>query len=909
MNGAVAIIGLACRFPGAVDADAFWRLLRDGQESIARFTETPPVDAPGYVAAAGVVPGIDHFDADYFGLTPRAAQILDPQQRLFLQACADALHCAGYDPARCRAAVGVFGGQARSSYYDLVRARRDLVRVVGERAISIGNDKDHLATGVAYRLDLKGPAVTVQTACSTSLVAVHLAAESLLGGECDMALAGGVSLRVPQEEGYVPVEGLSSRDGHCRTFDAAADGTVPSGGVGVVLLKLLENALRDGDVIRAVLRASAVNNDGSGKVGYTAPSVEGQEAVIVEALELGGVDARDVSYIEAHGTATPLGDVVELGALTAAFRRYTSDNNFCRIGSVKTNIGHPDTAAGVAGLIKTVLALENRLLPPSLHFEEPNPELSLDASPFVVNAELSAWQLPEKAPAVAGVSSFGIGGTNAHVIVEAAPARDASADYGTPEMFIVSGHTPAALAEAVAGAAGALDDPRVSAVDLAYTLRVGRPLLQHRLAVLAPTRAEAASALRSAAERRESSGTATPVASVVFVFAGGGAEHPRMVGDLYLSEDVFRSRLDEAAETLAACGAPDVRKLLVLNPGGKPPRPELWDVGARHASLFAVELAAAALYRSWGLEPAALLGHSLGHYVAATLADVVTLDEAARLVVLRAEVFSRLPAGTMTAVALSEAEVRPLLPPELDIAAVNTPSSTVVAGELHAMDALERSLARRGVVTRRLDTVVGAHSPLLDAVREDFVAEVATVRLEPPRIPVVSTLDGGWLQDAEAIDPAYWGRHLREPVRFSDALELLVRGGPRLFIELAPGRGLSSLARRHPLIGPDSLCVAALPHQDEARAASETAYAALAKLWEAGADVAWERFRPGHGRRSIAPPFPWQRVRHWVDVEANDDRAASATRDLVGSPGGLIAVVDDQLELMAQQLRVLRDAG
>ncbi|MER6029500.1 beta-ketoacyl synthase N-terminal-like domain-containing protein [Streptomyces sp. NPDC001851] len=623
-DGRIAVIGLACRYPGARDADGFWSNLRDGVESISRLPRSPGAAERHTVDAAGLVADIDRFDAALFGYTARDAALLDPQQRLFLECSWEALESAGYDTTRHPGSIGVFAGQASSAYLRQIQASPGLRDRIPYRRLELGNDKDFLATSVAYRLDLRGPAISVQSACSTSLVAVHLAVQSLLNGECDMALAGGVSLRVPQDRGYRPEEGISSPDGHCRAFDQDAGGCVPSGGAGVVVLKPLAAALNDGDSIRAVILGSAVNNDGAARVGYTAPGVEGQTAVVQEALDIAGVDPETVSYVEAHGTGTPLGDMIEVAALTAAYGARTDRRRWCGLGSVKTNIGHADAAAGVAGLIKAVLALENELIPPSLNHRVPNPRIGFEQTPFRVVTSATPWPRTEAAPRRAGVSSFGMGGTNAHLVLEEAPdrapaARAEGAGGAVPEegaeLLLLSAQTPQALEQLADRIRHFLrQNPGVRIADVAYTLRVGRRALPHRAAVVCRDTADAVRRLRPELWVRGVAGNEAP--SVAFVLPDVPVAPEGTHRDP--AAEVRRST-PGLARDLAALSA------LVRAETGLDPATD------DRLLLFALQTAAARQLMSWGVVPEAMAGRGVGAWSAAFLSGTVPRTELMRL--------------------------------------------------------------------------------------------------------------------------------------------------------------------------------------------------------------------------------------------------------------------------------------
>jgi len=643
----IAIVGMACRFPGAKDVDEFWNNLKEGVESISFFTDeelrasgVPPstLGDPDYVKAKGVVDDVDLFDAAFFGFNHREAQILDPQHRLFLECAWQAIEGAGHDCERYGGRIGVYAGTSMNTYLLSLYSNRDLMESFGPLQLLIASDKDFLATRVSYKLNLTGPSITVQTACSTSLVAVHLACQSLLNGECDMALAGGVSIRIPQKSGYLyQGGGIVSPDGHCRAFDAGANGTVSGDGVGVVLLKRLEDALEEGDSVRAIIKGSAINNDGAMKAGFTAPSVNAQAIVIAEAQAMAGVDAETISYVEAHGTGTALGDPIEVAALREAFRTTTDRNGFCAIGSVKTNIGHLDAAAGVAGLIKVVKALEEKKLPPSLHFERPNPKADFADSPFYVNNTLAEWRGHGK-PLRAGVSSFGMGGTNVHAIVEEAPRADAPASSRPWHLLMLSAKSGSALEAATSNLAGYLDrNPGANLADVAFTLQAGRRAFDHRRITVCRDQGDARATLRTLDRQRVFTSLHDDVdRPVVFMFSGQGSQYVNMGLDLYQAEGEFREQVDLCSEILGPALGVDLRDVMYPDEAKREDSARLLDqTFITQAAVFVIDYALARLWMRWGVQPRAMIGHSIGEYVAACLAGVFTLEDALRLVAAR----------------------------------------------------------------------------------------------------------------------------------------------------------------------------------------------------------------------------------------------------------------------------------
>ncbi len=917
----IAVIGMNGRFPGAGNVAEFWRNLRDGVESIVRFTDEEQIAAgvppallklPNYVNAGTVLENPDHFDAAFFGYSPREAEIIDPQQRLFLECAWQVLELAGYDADKYAGRVGVYAGVSMNTYLLFyLTANRELVNAVGAFQTSIGNDKDFLPTRVSYKLNLNGPSINVQTACSTSLVAVHLACQSLLAGECDMALAGGVSLSVPQRAGYFFDEGgIASSDGHCRTFDAKADGTVDGNGVAAVVLKRLADALADGDRIHAVIKGSAINNDGSDRVGFTAPSLKGQTAVIKDALAVADVEAETITYVEAHGTATPLGDPIEVAALTRAFRASTQKKGFCALGSVKSNVGHLDAAAGVTGLIKTVLALEHRQLPPSLHFTQPNPQIDFADSPFYVNARLRGWEAPEGVPRRAGVSAFGLGGTNAHVILEEAPATEPSGASRPWQLLLLSAKTAPALDAATANLVeyfkeGTGLDERPGLADVAHTLQVGRRSFEHRRALVCQDRADALGALETRNPERVLDGRhAAGERPVVFMFPGLGDHYVGMGRGLYQTEATFREQVDLCSEQLKSLTGTDLREVLYPGEPGRPaeaaaakasrgfdlrrmlypekeaegsPAHRLNQTRIAQPAVFVIEYALARLLMEWGLSPEAMIGYSIGEYVAACLAGVFTLEESLTLLARRAEMIQETPGGAMLAVPLPPEEVETLLDGRLSLAATNGPELCVVAGETEAVAELEQRLAGRGLVYRRLQTTHAFHSRMMEPTAPAFLELFKQANPRPPRVPFVSNLTGTWITDEQAADPAYWARHMCEGVRFSEGLQTLWQQPDRILLEIGPGQTLSSMALSHPSRPADWEALACLRHSYDPQPDSAFLLGALGRLWLAGAHIDWQGFYKHERRRRVPlPTYPFERKRYWIEPRRAQRPAAPA---------------------------------
>ena len=891
----IAIVGMAGRFPGARTVLEFWRNLRDGVESLTVFSDeeltargvAPALlRQPGYVKSGRVVDGFDRFDAAFFGVSPREAELIDPQQRLFLECAWEALEDAGYDPDRVPRRVGVYAGARMNGYLANVYSNPAIVSTVGDLQIQVANDKDYLATRVSYKLNLGGPSLTVQTACSTALVAIHLATQALLSGECDMALAGGVGVRVP-ELGYLYAEGdVNSPDGHVRAFDAGARGTVFGSGLGIVVLKRLEDALAAGDNVRAVVKGSAITNDGALKVGFTAPGLDGQARVVRAAQLAAEVAPETITYVEAHGTGTAIGDPIEIAALTRAFREGTGENGFCAVGSVKTNIGHLGAAAGIASVIKTVLAMEQRLLPPSLFFEQPNPQIDFTASPFYVNDRLSEWPARNGGPRRAGVSAFGMGGTNAHVILEEAPARPTAEPSRPWQLLLLSARTPAALESATANLAGHLEaHPGLDLGDVAHTLEVGRKAFDHRRAVVCRDLADAVETLRTLAPERTATGVSRgqdrPVA---FLFSGQGAQYSGMGAGLYGAEPAYRAEIDRCSELLAPHLGFDLREVLDPVPGqAEEMGRRLGQTAVTQPALFAVEYALARLWMSWGVTPRAMLGHSVGEYVAACLAGVFSLPDALALVAARGRLMQELPAGAMLSVPLPAEEVERLLGPHLSLAAVNAPGRLVVSGPEDAVEALRRRLEEQGVAARRLHTSHAFHSAMMEPILAPFVRQISALELRPPQIPYLSNVTGTWITPAQATDPGYWAQHLRHTVRFADGVRELCAEPDRLLLEVGPGNTLTTLAQRHPDRAPGQAVIASLPRSQDRQGALPFVLRARGQLWLHGAATDGAGLHSAPRRRVSLPTYPFEGERFWIDAGsfgdlATDPGAASGKR-------------------------------
>lgn len=907
----IAIIGMAGRFPASSDLRQFWQNLADGRECISFFSDEELLSSglspeeiarPEYVRARGIVEDCERFDAGFFKFTPREAEITDPQQRLFLECAWEAFEDAGYVPDTFGGLIGVFAGVGTSTYffYQLVPALGNGF-AFSDTASMLSNEKDFLPTRVSYKLNLRGPSVAISTGCSSSLVATHMACKSLLAGECDMALAGGVSIHFPVKTGYLFQEGgFASPDGHCRTFDAQAHGSVFGSGVGVVLLKRLEDALADRDSIYGVIKGSAINNDGSRRVGFTAPSIEGQSEVIRLARLMAEVDPDSITYIETHGTATPLGDPIEIQALIETSADSSLRKQSCAIGSVKANIGHTAEASGVAGLIKTVLSLKHRKIPASLHFTKPNPKIDLENSPFYVNDKLKEW-VGNGSPLRAGVSSFGIGGSNAHVVLEEAPAIASEKSHRNCNLLTISARSGAALEASTDRLCAFLtENKHVNLGDVAFTSHVGRKSLDYRRVLVCQDVDGAANALKTRDRQKVFSNVRPPLeaANVVMMFPGLGDNHPRMAEELYQTEPFFRAELDRCFELLqpeikadfhsalqvstssatpkvpasTAKSGPDLRKMLGRGNGAGAGHAVSTRTDLAQIALFITEFAVARLWMYWGLRPKALIGYSLGEFTAACVAEVFSLQDALKIVSARAKLIQSLPAGAMLALPLPKQDVECFTGDDLCVAAVNGPSLTVLSGSVAMIEQIQARLKSDGVDTRRVQTSHALHSRFMAAIAESFTEVVRQFPAKPPRIPYVSNVTGDWIQPQEACSPEYWARHLCGTVRFGEGIEKLRQSGSHIFLEAGPGQTLCSLLLQHPACrsGEPVVGLQSLSSVYDNTGDSFILLSSLGRLWLEGWSPNWQAFHADdHRSRVSLPTYPFERKVYRVQPLGN----------------------------------------
>jgi amino acid adenylation domain-containing protein len=920
----IAIVGMAGRFPGAANVDEFWRNLCQGVEAVRPFAPEEMAEAgvdaetlknPNYVKAGIVLEDADCFDAAFFGYKPREVELMDPQHRIFLECAWSALEHAGYDSEEYEGQIGVFGAVARNNYllHNLL-PNRELVESAGLHQIVIGNDKDYPATRAAFKLNLRGPCLSVQTACSSSGVAIHLACQSLLAGECDMALAGGGRILVPMTAGYLYEEGgIQSPDGHCRAFDAKAQGTVLGSGIAMLVLKRLSDALRDGDSVYAVVKGTAINNDGAAKVGFTAPSVEGQARVIAEALALAGVSAETISYVETHGTGTSLGDPIEVTALTRAFRESTGKKGYCAIGSVKTNIGHLDAGAGAAGVIKTALALKHKLLPPSLNFEKPNPQIDFASSPFYVNTRLSEWRV-DGVPRRAGVSSFGLGGTNAHIILEEPPEAEPPSQSRSSHLLLLSAKSNEALERVTSNLASFLErNPQTNLANVAYTLQVGRRGFDCRRMLVCKNVGEAIKMLRSPdSQNRISDRVEAADKRMVFMFPGQGAQRVNMGLELYKDEPTFRKEVDYCAEILKPNLDIDIRHIIHPSEGKEEEASRLLAKTLyAQPSLFTISYALARLWQEWGVEPDEMIGHSVGEYVAACLAGVFSVEDVLPMLAMRGKLMQDLPGGSMLAVSLPETDARQYLGNELSLAAVNNPSNCVISGPVEAVEQLRKELAKARIASRHLQTSHAFHSAMVDPIVDPFKRALKNVRLNPPKIPFISSSTGTWITAEQATDVNYWARHLRETVRFAEGLREVTKKPGCVMIEVGPGSVLSGVAR-HPAYKSGVYKVISslgpLPGRNE----TQSLLNGIGQAWLAGIKIDWLRFNAHQRRLRIGlPTYSFERKRYWVDppkIEkisiVNVDDFSTESEGLRRGDGKRVSATDRESVLLENEISV-----
>jgi acyl transferase domain-containing protein/acyl carrier protein len=894
----VAIVGMAGRFPGAKNVDEFWDNLKNGvnsieflsdEELLANGVKAEDLEKENYVRAYASLAGIDEFDAGFFGYSPREAEILDPQHRLFLECAWEALENAGYDSEQYSGNIAVYAGAALNSYLVNLASNSHYRENSDRTQVVISNVMGLMPTRVSYKLNLTGASCGIQTGCSTSLVSVHIACQSLLNKECDMALAGGVSIGSGEKTGYLYQEdGVLSPDGYCRAFDVNAKGTVFGNGVGIVVLKRLRDAIQDGDHIYAIIKATAINNDGSQKVGLTAPSVTGQAKAITNALAKAKINPETIQYIETHGTGTALGDPIEIAALTKAFSPHTNKKLFCAIGSVKTNIGHLDAAAGISGLIKTALALKYKQIPPSLNFTTANPQIDFANSPFLVNTQLTAWANHQH-PRRAGVSSFGMGGTNAHAILEEAPvseqgsrgAEEQGRDY---QLLVLSAKSEKALEQATINLATHLQKhPELDLADVAYTLQIGRRAFTHRRCLVCQTPAQAIeilSGIDSSQLLSYSPENSEP--SLVFMFPGQGSQYVNMGQELYDTEPVFRKEIDHCSEILQPHLGCDLRSILFKQENENLPNPQspvpITQTTYAQPALFVVEYALAKLWLSYGIQPQAMIGHSIGEYVAATLAGVFTLADALAIVAQRGKMMQQCPSGVMLSVSLAPEKLQPFLTDDLVIAVHNAPQLCVVSGTEAAITLLEKLLSHQNIAHRRLHTSHAFHSPLMETAIAPLTQILHNIPLHPPQIPFISNVTGTWITPEQATNPNYWATHLRQPVLFAEGITQLQQTPNQIFVEVGFGQTLSTIIRQFPDAPPT---LSSGRHPQDSQSDVALICKTLGQLWLRGVTINWSEFYTEQQRRRLPlPTYPFERQRYWVEKDTLPETTSTTSKKL-----------------------------
>ncbi len=874
-NAEVAVISMSGRFPGANSIDELWEVLKAGKETTTFFTDDELAqsipqslkDNPNYVKARGVVADVKGFDAAFFGITPKMAEIMDPQQRMFLEISWEALERSGYVPGKYTGAIGVFAGVRFNTYLpNNVLPNTELVENAGEFQIITLNDKDYVASRTAYTLDLKGPAVNVQTACSTTLVAVAQAVQSIRSGQCDMALAGGATINAPVNVGHLYNEGaILSIDGHCKPFDADARGTIFSDGAGVVLLKNMDDAVRDGDTILAVIKGIGMSNDGGDKGSFTAPSAEGQAAAISMAIDDAGIAPADISYIEAHGTATPLGDPIEIEGLNIAFGNQDS-KQYCAIGSLKSNFGHLTTSAGVVGFIKACLALHHKQIPASINYKTPNPNIDFESSPFYVNTKLQDWDGSKKR--IAGVSSFGVGGTNAHVILTEYDNKARITTTSRPAQLLCwSAKSEKSLDAYVTKLAGYLASTKVDLADAAFTLQTSRADFNHRrFVVAAGADAFIAQASDATKLKANSKNLKDKLQHIVFMFPGQGDQYVNMGKSLYETELVFKVAMNECAAILQAELNENILDVIYPKEVNDAAHDKIKNTAYSQPALFTIGYALGKLWMSWGIYPSAFVGHSIGEFVSAYFAGVFTLADGLKLIAKRGKMMGNLPNGAMLSVRLSQADVQPYLSLEIALAAANSPQLSVVAGSFDAINTLAVQLTEKGILNRVLATSHAFHSHMMDVVVAPFEEVVTTTKLNEPLIRIMSSVTGEWLRVEEATSPAYWAKHLRATVFFGNAVQSLLDNSYNLFLELGPGKSVATLARQQ-AAGKPITAISSLEQLETEQPADHSIIKALGQLWLNGVEPDWSAFYKDEVRqkRTDLPTYAFNKQDYWVE--------------------------------------------
>lgn len=902
----IAIIGMSGRFPGADNVQTFWQNLVNEKDVSVEFTEEElhanGVDAellknPSYVKRGMPLQDADKFDASFFGYLPKEAALIDPQHRIFLECAYAALEDAGYASETHRGNIGVFGSVAKNTYlHNNILTHPNYYESIENFTQGITQEKDFTATRVAYNLNLKGSAFSVQSACSGSGVAVHLACQSLLTDDNDAVIVGGGRVQPPLTSGHLHTDGHAlSPDGYCRPFDASADGMVRGNGMAFLVLKKLDKAIADGDCVHAIIKGTAIGNDGSDKIGFTAPGIKGQTQTIVKAYKKAGINPETVSYIEAHGTGTHIGDPIEIAGLTQAFSQFTDKKGFCAIGSVKSNIGHLDAGACIAGIIKTVMALKNERLPKILNYREANPQIDFAATPFFVNDRLNDWK-KSKNPRRAGISSFGLGGTNAHIIIEEAAGTPPPTPSATAtQLLVISGKTEAALQRNAQNIGAFLQNEKQTSgkidnlQNIAYTLQAGRNHYAHRLFIVAEDTVQTATTLQQFDTRKfRTKVIGKQTKKVAFMFPGGGAQYTNMGLGLYHSEPVFRKTVEDCLSILTEKHDLDLKE--VLYPDFQK------EVNAKIISapivnplhgivlLFITEYATAALWKSYGLQPQEVIGHSLGEYLAACIAGVFTLEEALSMVVKRGQLFESLPKGAMLSIPLSPQLIKPYLNEKLSFAAINKPNQCTVSGSVAAINELKNSLNKEEIHSTFLHIDVAAHSVEVEPIIEEFSAFLENINYQLPKISIISNLTGKAVKPEYIASPKYWANHLRGTVLFAEGIETLLQKKNRILLEVGPGQTLSTLTRQHPARQQATLILASIRHPQELTADSTFFQKTVGQLWLEGVVLDWDKAAEGKKLRRVSlPTYAFEKQKHWIDAKINRAAVASQTENFLNT--------------------------
>lgn len=905
-DGAIAIVAMECRIPEADNVDKLWELLLQGRCTIHELSDEQMAEAgvpasqrshPDYVKRAGVLEDVDKFDEDYFEMSAREAEVLDVQQRMMLEAAVTLLNRGNVDPGRTDQRVGVFAGSAFSSYLFGVIEQGELVDTLGEMLVRHSNDKDFLAPRISYKLNLDGPSLNVQTSCSTGLVAVHSAAQSLLLGECDLAIAGAVCIKLPQHAGYkYQADGVLSPDGLCRPFDAESKGTIFTNGLGLVLLKRLSEAVEDGDDVIAVIAGSAINNDGSKKVGFTAPSVSGQIDALTRALAVAGIAPAEVQFIEAHGTGTAMGDPIEVEAIKQA---YGIAGQPCGIGSLKGNFGHFNIAAGIIGLIKTALVLKHGIIPATIHVQRVNPQLGLEGSRFYVTDRNVTLDIGSTR--YAAVSAFGMGGTNSHLVLrsyDASPQVRATPD-DRPQLFTFSAKSGEVLDRmAVLHANHFESAPYVSLADASYTARVTRPVFQMRSALVARNAGEAAARLKSGDFRRGDGSKRPPLA---FVFGGQGTQHISMGQDLARHWAPFKRQLDLALVALSASTQLNLASYL-WQPSHES---DITSTDIAQPLIFAVEYALACSLLEVGISPSYLMGHSLGEVVAAAVSGVFDLQTAAAVVARRARLMASCEPGAMLSVDSLSAFESLIAVGELTIASNNSPRQYVVSGSIDRIEEAVRLAQTQGIAHQRLKTSHAFHSPMMRTAAQELLSFLSSIAFGTARIPIVSNITGRLLTEYEYKNPAYWSDHLVRTVQFAVSVDTLSELGVRHFIEVGHGYAMSNLIRANfrNAAAKDVVIVQALGGAEDEYASYLDA---VALAWTLSFNVAVDPHISGK-RRVKLPVYPFARKSHWVKPVIGFQPRVVGRDPLCLQPIPLNAITTCEAAVSANQVRAPED--